>query len=152
MYYSFSSVIFRRVFFARGLCVHSYVDVHFILAPPGCDMFLRLCSLYYDQFELVNEICQLQVDNLGDFRAMLLINLIFDFCVVIVQAGCTPRAWLPSDLATLPLVCNLYLFATLIGQFKLVIMQFRLLRPFSSHLEHCWQKQNNHNQACLWST
>ena len=27
-----------------------------------------------------------------DFRAMLLINLIFEFCVVIVQAGCTPRA------------------------------------------------------------
>ena len=40
---------------------------------------------------------------------MLLINLIFEFCVVIVQAGCTPRAWLPSDLATSPLVCNLYL-------------------------------------------
>ena len=53
---------------------------------------------------------------------MLLINLIFEFCVVIVQAGCTPRAWLPSDLATLclrhsvakslsnlALVCNLYL-------------------------------------------
>ena len=40
---------------------------------------------------------------------MLLINLIFEFCVVIVQAGCTPRAWLPSDLATPPLVCNLYL-------------------------------------------
>ena len=39
---------------------------------------------------------------------MLLINLIFEFCVVIVQAGCTPRAWLPSDLATSPLVCNLY--------------------------------------------
>ena len=35
-----------------------------------------------------------------DFRAMLLINLIFEFCVVIVHAGCTPRAWLPSDLAT----------------------------------------------------
>ena len=33
---------------------------------------------------------------------MLLINLIFEFCVVIVQAGCTPRAWLPSDLATCP--------------------------------------------------
>ena len=31
---------------------------------------------------------------------MLLINLIFEFCVVIVQAGCTPRAWLLSDLAT----------------------------------------------------
>ena len=44
-----------------------------------------------------------------DFRAMLLINLIFEFCVVIVQAGCTPRAWLPSDLATSPLVCNLYI-------------------------------------------
>ena len=42
-------------------------------------------------------------------RAMLLINLIFEFCVVIVQAGCTPRAWLPSDLATSPLVCNLYI-------------------------------------------
>ena len=40
---------------------------------------------------------------------MLLINLIFEFCVVIVQAGCTPRAWLPSDLATSPLVCNLYI-------------------------------------------
>ena len=40
---------------------------------------------------------------------MLLINLIFKFCVVIVQAGCTPRAWLPSDLATSPLVCNLYM-------------------------------------------
>ena len=40
---------------------------------------------------------------------MLLINLIFEFCVVIVQAGCTPRAWLPSDLATSPLLCNLYL-------------------------------------------
>ena len=40
---------------------------------------------------------------------MLLINLIFEFCVVIVQASCTPRAWLPSDLATSPLVCNLYL-------------------------------------------
>ena len=38
---------------------------------------------------------------------MLLINLIFEFCVV--QGGCTPRAWLPSDLATSPLVCNLYL-------------------------------------------
>ena len=35
---------------------------------------------------------------------MLLINLIFEFCVVIVQAGCTPRAWLPSDLATSPLL------------------------------------------------
>ena len=33
---------------------------------------------------------------------MLLIKLIFEFCVVIVQAGCTPRAWLPSDLATCP--------------------------------------------------
>ena len=43
-----------------------------------------------------------------DFRAMLLINLIFEFCAVIVQAGCTPQAWLPSDLATSPLVCNLY--------------------------------------------
>ena len=42
-------------------------------------------------------------------RAMLLINLIFEFCVVIVQAGCTPRAWLLSDLATSPLVCNLYI-------------------------------------------
>ena len=31
---------------------------------------------------------------------MLLINLIFEFCIVIVQAGCTPRAWLLSDLAT----------------------------------------------------
>ena len=31
---------------------------------------------------------------------MLLINLIFEFCVVIVQAGCTPRARLLSDLAT----------------------------------------------------
>ena len=41
---------------------------------------------------------------------MLLINLIFEFCVVIVQAGCTPRAWLLSDLATSPLVCNLYIF------------------------------------------
>ena len=40
---------------------------------------------------------------------MLLINLIFEFCVVIVQAGCTPQAWLPSDLATSPLVCSLYL-------------------------------------------
>ena len=28
---------------------------------------------------------------------MLLINLIFEFCVVIVQAGCTPRAWLPQN-------------------------------------------------------
>ena len=43
---------------------------------------------------------------------MLLINLIFEFCVVIVQAGCTPRAWLPSDLATSPLVCNLYVLIT----------------------------------------
>ena len=41
---------------------------------------------------------------------MLLINLIFEFCVIIVQAGCTPRAWLPSDLATSPLVCNLYIY------------------------------------------
>ena len=32
-------------------------------------------------------------------RTMLLINLIFEFCVVVVQAGYTPRAWLPSDLA-----------------------------------------------------
>ena len=44
-----------------------------------------------------------------DFRAMLLINLIFEFCVIIVQAGCTPLAWLLSDLATSPLVCNLYI-------------------------------------------
>ena len=44
-----------------------------------------------------------------DFRAMLLINLIFEFCVVIVQASCIPWAWLPSDLATSPLVCNLYI-------------------------------------------
>ena len=28
------------------------------------------------------------------------INLIFEFCVVIVQGGYTPRAWLPSDLAS----------------------------------------------------
>ena len=39
---------------------------------------------------------------------MLLINLIFEFCVVIVHADCTPRAWLPSDLTTSRLVCNLY--------------------------------------------
>ena len=39
---------------------------------------------------------------------MLLINLIFEFCAVIVQAGCTPRAWLTSDLATSSLLCNLY--------------------------------------------
>ena len=31
---------------------------------------------------------------------MLLINLIFDFCVVIVQAGCTPRAWCVTCLLT----------------------------------------------------
>ena len=31
---------------------------------------------------------------------MLLINLIFEFSVVMVQASCTPLAWLPSDLAT----------------------------------------------------
>ena len=34
---------------------------------------------------------------------MVLINLIFEFCVVRVQAGCTPRAWLLSALATSPL-------------------------------------------------
>ena len=26
------------------------------------------------------------------------VGLIFEFCVVIVQGGYTPRAWLPSDL------------------------------------------------------
>ena len=44
-----------------------------------------------------------------DFRAMLLINLIFEFvlCSHIVQAGYTPRAWLPSDLATFQLLNHL---------------------------------------------
>ena len=37
--------------------------------------------------------------------------LIFEFCVVTVQSDCTPRAWLPDDLATSPLVCNLYIQA-----------------------------------------
>ena len=33
-----------------------------------------------------------------------------EFCVVIVQAGYTPLAWLPSDLATSALMYNLYVF------------------------------------------
>ena len=53
MYYSFSSVTFMR-FFARGLCMHSYMEIKelihnprlpiLFLAPPqlGCDMLLRL--------------------------------------------------------------------------------------------------------------
>ena len=73
------------------------------------NMVLKI-NLYYDyssnwpikllNFRLITRLSTLT------FR---LINLIFEFCVVIVQAGCTPRAWLLSDLATSPLVCNLYL-------------------------------------------
>ena len=59
---------------------------------------------------------------------MLLINLIFEFCVVIVQAGCTPRALLPSDLVTSPLVCNLYLTLTIIhNPIVLVILRIGLV-------------------------
>ena len=56
MYYSFSSVTFMR-FFARGLCIHSYVGIKELIhnprlpilfrpppppPPPGCDMLFHL--------------------------------------------------------------------------------------------------------------
>ena len=43
---------------------------------------------------------------------MLLTNLIFEFCVVIIITSLVAHLglnWLPSDLATSPLVCNLYI-------------------------------------------
>ena len=65
--------------------------------------------------DCANSCIKLQLINL-DFRVMLLINLIFEFCVIIEQAGYSTRAWLPSDLATSPLLCTQYIL-TLCGSY-----------------------------------